>query len=386
AMAMAALHVRIVAPIPGKGAVGIELPNDQRETVYLKEIVAHPSYREQPQKLCMAVGKTIEGKPYFVNLADMPHVLIAGTTGSGKSVCLNAMICSILYRATPQDVRFLMIDPKMLELSIYEGIPHLLLPPIIDSKKAAHALKWAVKEMDRRYEQMNQVGVRDIAGYNEKVDASQKMPFIVVVVDEYADLVIVAGKDVEGYIMRLAQKARAAGIHVMLATQRPSVDVITGVIKANFPVRMGFRLSASQDSKTIINRSGAEKLLGKGDMLMIPPGSSDVIRVHGAFISEKELVRVVDFWKAQSKPEYDMTIVAPTEDEHGGGVGGSNDEADEKYAEAINIVRQTQKCSTSWLQRQLGVGYNRAAKMVEQMEREGIVGPILNAKGDRDIF
>lgn len=386
AMAMTALHVRIVAPIPGKGAVGIELPNEQRETVYLKEIVAHPSYREQPQKLCMAVGKTIEGKPYFVNLADMPHVLIAGTTGSGKSVCLNAMICSILYRATPQDVRFLMIDPKMLELSIYEGIPHLLLPPIIDSKKAAHALKWAVKEMDKRYEQMNQVGVRDIAGYNAKVGDIEKMPFIVVVVDEYADLVIVAGKEVEGYVMRLAQKARAAGIHVMLATQRPSVDVITGVIKANFPVRMGFRLSASQDSKTIINRSGAEKLLGRGDMLMIPPGSSDVIRVHGAFISEKELVRVIDFWKGQSKPEYDMTIVAATAEENAAGAGEMVEEADEKYVEAIHIVRQTQKCSTSWLQRQLGVGYNRAAKMVEQMEKEGIVGPILNSKGDRDIF
>lgn len=385
AMAMTAMHVRIVAPIPGKGAVGIELPNEQRETVYLKEIVAHPSYREQPHKLCMAVGKTIEGKPYFVNLADMPHVLIAGTTGSGKSVSVNAMICSILYRATPQEVRFLMIDPKMLELSIYEGIPHLLLPPIIDSKKAAHALKWAVKEMDKRYGQMSEVGVRDITGYNEKVDPASKMPFIVVVIDEYADLVVVAGKDVESYVMRLAQKARAAGIHVMLATQRPSVDIITGVIKANFPVRMGFRLSASQDSKTIINRSGAEKLLGRGDMLMIPPGSSEVVRVHGAFISEKELSRVVDFWKSQSKPEYDMSIVTPTEEDKDGESGGGSDGTDERYAEAVEIIRRTQKCSTSWLQRQMGVGYNRAAKMVDQMEREGVVGPILNAKGDRDI-
>ncbi|MBH1989261.1 MAG: hypothetical protein I8H75_02460 [Myxococcaceae bacterium] len=385
AMAMTALHVRIVAPIPGKGAVGIELPNEQRETVYLKEIVAHPSYREQPHKLCMAVGKSIEGKPFFVNLADMPHVLIAGTTGSGKSVSVNAMICSILYRATPQEVRFLMIDPKMLELSIYEGIPHLLLPPIIDSKKASFALKWAVREMDKRYAQMNEVGVRDIAGYNEKVDLADRMPFIVVVIDEYADLVAVAGKDVEVYVMRLAQKARAAGIHVMLATQRPSVDIITGVIKANFPVRMGFRLSASQDSKTIINRSGAEKLLGRGDMLMIPSGSSELVRVHGAFISEKELSRVVDFWKLQSKPEYDMSIVAGSEEEGGEG-SGSSDSNDERYAEAIEIVRRTQKCSTSWLQRQMGVGYNRAAKMVDQMEREGVVGPILNAKGDRDIF
>jgi S-DNA-T family DNA segregation ATPase FtsK/SpoIIIE len=404
AMAMTAVHVRIVAPIPGKGAVGIEIPNDRRETVFLKEIVAHAAYHKEPHKLCMALGKTVEGKPYFLNLADMPHVLISGTTGSGKSVSVNAMICSILYRATPDDVRFIMIDPKMLELSIYDGIPHLLLPPIIDSKKAAFALKWAVKEMDRRYFVMNDLGVRDIYGYNEKIEGAkktslgylrnnndgkehEKLPFIVIVVDEYADLVAVAGKDVEGYVMRLAQKARACGIHVMLATQRPSVDVITGVIKANFPVRMGFRLAAAHDSKTIINRSGAEKLLGKGDMLMIPPGTSDLVRVHGAFISEKELVRVIDFWKTQAKPTYDMSIVAPTADDTLRGEGSDDDsDEDDKYQEAIGIVMRTRKCSTSWLQRQLGVGYNRAARMVEQMEREGIVGPILNAKGDREIF
>ncbi|MES2503753.1 MAG: DNA translocase FtsK 4TM domain-containing protein [Myxococcota bacterium] len=386
AMAMTAVHVRIVAPIPGKGAVGIEIPNDQRETVYLKEIVGHPSYREHPHKLCMALGKTIEGKPYFVNLADMPHVLMAGTTGSGKSVSVNAMICSILYRATPDEVRFLMIDPKMLELGIYEGIPHLLLPPIIDSKKAAQALKWAVREMDNRYLKMNEIGVRDITGYNEKVDSTQKMPFIVVVVDEYADLVAVAGKDVEALVMRLAQKARAAGIHVMLATQRPSVDIITGVIKANFPVRMSFRLASSYDSKTIINRSGAEKLLGRGDMLLMPPGTSEVIRVHGAYVSEKELSRVVDFWKSQCKPEYDMTIAEAPPEEALTGEDGVFEGGDDKYQEAIEVVRRTQKCSTSWIQRQLGVGYNRAAKMVEQMERDGHVGPIMSAKGDREIF
>lgn len=393
AMAMTAIHVRVVAPIPGKGAVGIEIPNEHRETVYLKEIVAHPNYRQEPHPLCMAIGKTIEGKPYFLNLAEMPHVLIAGTTGSGKSVSVNAMICSILYRATPDDVRFLMIDPKMLELSIYEGIPHLLLPPIIDSKKAAYALKWAVKEMDRRYLVMNELGVRDIEGYNEKVKNGGleqhhvKLPFIVTVVDEYADLVIVAGKDVESYVMRLAQKARACGIHVMLATQRPSVDIITGVIKANFPVRMSFRLAAAHDSKTIINRSGAEKLLGRGDMLMIPPGSSDLIRIHGAFVSEKELVRVIDFWKKQAKPNYDMSIVTPTSDDGSAGdLGFGDNDSDEKYADAVAIVQRTQKCSTSWLQRQLGIGYNRAARLVEQMEREGVVGPILNAKGDREIF
>ena len=394
AMAMTAVHVRVVAPLPGKGAVGIEIPNEIRETVYLKEIVAHPNYRQQTHKLCMALGKTVEGKPYYLNLADMPHVLIAGTTGSGKSVSVNAMICSLLYRATPEEVRFLMIDPKMLELGLYEGIPHLLLPPIIDSQKAAAALRWTVKEMDRRYQAMNELGVRDIYGYNEKVEQINKeqghhvkMPYIVVVVDEYADLIATAGKDVEACVMRLAQKARAAGLHVMLATQRPSVDVITGVIKANFPVRMSFRLASAHDSKTIINRSGAEKLLGKGDMLMIPPGTSDLVRVHGAFISEKELSRVVEFWKKQAEPSYDMSIMEPTpEEKANGGILEDASSSDERYNEATEIVRRTKRCSTSWLQRQMGIGYNRAARLVEQMEKEGGVGPIQNAKGDRVIF
>jgi S-DNA-T family DNA segregation ATPase FtsK/SpoIIIE len=314
----------------------------------------------------------------------MPHVLVAGTTGSGKSVSMNAMICSILYRATPDEVRFVMIDPKMLELSIYDGIPHLLMPPIIDSKKAANALRWAVREMEHRYQLLNEVGVRDIDSYNQK--SNERISYIVIVVDEYADLIAVAGKDVEGYVMRLAQKARACGIHVMLATQRPSVDVITGVIKANFPVRMGFRLASSHDSKTIINRSGAEALLGKGDMLMIPPGTSDLVRVHGAYVSDKELNRVVDFWKAQGQPNYDPTLVSATEEEPEGQGMQLSEDADEKYQEAVNVVLRTRKCSTSWLQRQLGVGYNRAAKIVEQMEKDKIVGPIQNAKGEREIF
>ncbi|MCA9506931.1 MAG: DNA translocase FtsK 4TM domain-containing protein [Myxococcales bacterium] len=400
AMAMSAVHVRIVTPIPGKGAVGIEVPNDNRETVFLKEIVANDIYRSQPGKLCMAIGKNVEGDPYFMNLADMPHVLIAGTTGSGKSVSVNAMICSILYRATPAEVRFLMIDPKMLELSIYNGIPHLLLPPIIEAKKAANALKWAVKEMDQRYELMKEAAVRDISTYNEKIKTigsdhlkepngrkHEQIPYLVIVVDEYADLLAVAGKEVEGYIMRLAQKARAAGIHVMLATQRPSVDVITGVIKANFPVRMGFRLASSHDSKTIINKTGAEKLLGKGDVLIIPPGTSDVTRVHGAFISEKELVRVVDFLKSQHPCEYNEEI-ANFEENSSENMGDSidNSEADEKLNDAIAIVREYQKCSTSFLQRHLCVGYNRAARIVEHMEKAGLVGPVLNAKGEREIF
>ncbi len=402
AMAMAAVHVRVVAPIPGKGAVGIELPNDVRETVYLKEIVADQRYRDNKKMLAMALGKDIHGKPMFANLAEMPHLLIAGTTGSGKSVSVNAMICSILYRATPNDVKFLMIDPKMLELSIYEGIPHLLLPPIIDSKKAANAFKWAVREMEKRYLLMNETGVRDLEGYNKKVatwesenskkllrrDGTnfEKLPLIVIVVDEYADLVAIAGKEVEGLLMRLAQKARACSIHVILATQRPSVDIITGVIKANFPVRMGFRLASGHDSKTIINKPGAEKLLGRGDMLLMPPGSSDLQRIHGAFISETELHRVIKFWKGQDQPDYQMDIVEADDEEETSSEGSSKKCEDEKYDEAVRIVLETGKCSTSWLQRQLGVGYNRAARLVEALEKVGVVGPILSAKGDRKIL
>lgn len=405
AMAMEAIHVRIVAPIPGKGAVGIEIPNERRETVFLKEIIATEQFRKNPEKkLTMALGKDIEGRPYTADLAEMPHVLISGTTGSGKSVSVNAMICSLLYRASPDDVKFLMIDPKMLELSIYDGIPHLLHPPIIDSKKAANALQWAVGEMDRRYKAMSELGVRDITGFNEVIAdvragkdvhgrkaptddkgvAVKRFPFIVIIIDEYADLLAIAGKDVEGYVMRLAQKARAAGIHVMLATQRPSVDVITGVIKANFPVRMGFRLASNHDSKTIINRPGAEKLLGKGDMLIMPPGTSNVTRVHGAYVSEKELHRVVNFIKAQGEPNYDMSIVTVPESEAGTDDGPK--EKDVKWDEAVRVVARSRKASTSWLQRQLGVGYNRAARIVEMMEREGLIGPTLSAKGNREIF
>ncbi len=413
AMAMEAIHVRIVAPIPGKGAVGIEIPNEKRETVYMKEIIADPAFKKRDEKLLMALGKDIDGKSYYANLAEMPHVLVAGTTGSGKSVSVNAMICSILYRATPEDVRFMMIDPKMLELSLYDGIPHLLLPPIIDSKKAAVALKWAVAEMERRYQLMSDVGVRDLKGFNEKVVAAQqasvdgsvttklrdkdgrelqKLPYIVIIIDEYADLLAVAGKDVEGYVMRIAQKARAAGLHVMLATQRPSVDVITGVIKANFPVRMGFRLASAHDSKTIINQQGAEKLLGRGDMLFMPPGTSNVTRVHGAFLSEKEMHKVVDFLKSQGRPDYDMSILTYQDevDGEGGGGGGdidlANEPKDARYDEALALVARTKKCSTSYVQRMLNIGYQRAARIVDRMEKEGLVGPQLNTKGDRDIY
>lgn len=406
AMAMEAVHVRIVAPIPGKGAVGIEIPNDQRETVFLKEIIADENFKKEgDSKLKMALGKDIEGKPYYADLGGFPHVLVSGTTGSGKSVSVNGMIASLLYRATPDELKFLMIDPKMLELSIYEGIPHLLLPPIIDTSKAANALRWTVEEMERRYHAMSHLGVRDIKGYNEALQqirrrehpkfdklpvddqgkTFKKAPYIVVVIDEYADLLSTAGKDVEVYVMRLAQKARAAGIHVMLATQRPSVDVITGVIKANFPVRMGFRLASSHDSKTIINRPGAEKLLGRGDMLMLPAGTSDVTRVHGAFVSEVELHRVVNHWKGQGTPNYDMSIVAPPADEKGGDDDDGDAPLDARWDDAIAVVAKSRRCSTSWLQRQLGIGYNRAARIVERLEKEGLVGPQLNSKGDRDI-
>ena len=409
AMAMEAIHVRIVAPIPGKGAIGIEIPNEKRETVYMKEIIADPAFKKRDEKLLMALGKDIEGKSYYANLADMPHVLIAGTTGSGKSVSVNAMICSILYRATPEDVRFMMIDPKMLELSLYDGIPHLLLPPIIDSKKAAVALKWCVAEMERRYQLLSDVGVRDLKGFNDRVLAGTlsqngavttklrdkdgreltKLPFIVVIIDEYADLLAVAGKDVEAYVMRIAQKARAAGIHVMLATQRPSVDVITGVIKANFPVRMGFRLASNHDSKTIINQVGAEKLLGRGDMLFMPPGTSNVMRVHGAFISEKELHRVVDFLKAQGKPRYDMDILKYQDEGNADGEGSDEDAVNEpkdaRYDEAVALVARSKKCSTSYVQRMLNIGYQRSARIVDRMERDGLVGAAINTKGDREI-
>lgn len=445
AMALEAMSVRIVAPIPGKNAVGIEIPNNRRQNVYLKGILGHPDFQKARSKLTLALGKDIEGRPYQADLARMPHVLVAGTTGSGKSVSVNGMILSILYRATPDDVRFLMIDPKMLELKLYEGIPHLLLPPVTDPKKAALALRWAVEEMERRYELLADFSVRDLQGFNRKMDhlregmerkrqaaaeqqprtgetnipvqdvdeagvvveaeghednseldrkaiqkhngVPERMPFIVVVVDEFADLMMVASKDVEMYVARLAQKARACGIHVLLATQRPSVDVITGVIKANFPTRMSFRVASMHDSKTIINTQGAERLLGNGDMLMIPPGTSDLMRVHGGFVSESEISRVVAFWKGQGKPQYNEAILKAPEGDAEGGTGGGDDEPyDEFFDRAVEIVARTRKVSISEIQRKLGVGYNRAAKMVERMEKDGMIGPTQGANKPREVF
>jgi S-DNA-T family DNA segregation ATPase FtsK/SpoIIIE len=501
AMAMEAMRVRIVAPIPGKGVVGIEVPNRDRETVYLKEIAEQDAFNKSASKLTMCVGKDIEGMPYVLDLAKAPHLLIAGTTGSGKSVAVNSMIMSILLKATPEEVRFVMVDPKMLELSVYEGIPHLLLPVVTDPKKAALALRWSVEEMERRYHLLSEAGVRNIAGYNKLVESAggqtkdllrsqakappaapppapaptvtaaaaapppasgkkmlivdvedgetedqarerlaaakvgveaprepvedirapveepvqaaqpappapeaeaaalagaetaaaaaaeaepepeplRKLPYIVVIIDELADLMMVASREVETYIARLAQMARAAGIHLMVATQRPSTDVVTGVIKANFPTRISFMLRSKPDSMTILGTTGAEALLGMGDMLIMPPTSANLTRVHGAFVSEGEIKKAVDHLKAQGKPVYDESILKPREDEMEG--GPEEDElSDELYDQALAVVSDMRQVSISMLQRKMRIGYNRAARMIERMERDGVVGPADGAK------
>jgi S-DNA-T family DNA segregation ATPase FtsK/SpoIIIE len=418
AMSLEALKVRIVAPIPGKAAVGIEVPNRTRETVYLKEILADDAFQQSKAKLPLAIGKDIEGGPVVVDLAKMPHLLVAGATGSGKSVAVNTFITSLLYSCTPEDVRFIMVDPKVLELSIYEGIPHLLLPVVTDPKKANLALRWAVEEMERRYELLARMGVRDIATYNKKSakllarkeasklmaaadddgslppDAEQlelealdidldetprKLPYIVVVIDEFADLMMCAPKEVETSVARIAQKARAAGIHLLLATQRPSVDVITGLIKANFPSRMAFHVTSKVDSRTILDQMGAENLLGAGDMLFSDRGSAPA-RFHGCLVQEEEIGRVVDFVKKQGRPSYNYDILKPREgdgdgDDMGEGGGGDDDISDDLYDRAVKIVAESQRVSVSYIQRRLSVGYNRAAKMVERMEKEGVVSP-----------
>jgi S-DNA-T family DNA segregation ATPase FtsK/SpoIIIE len=460
AMALEAQAVRIVAPIPGKAVVGVEVPNQNRETVYLKEILQDTCFTTATSKLQVALGKDIKGAPVSVNLSKMPHLLVAGTTGSGKSVAVNGMITSLLYNASPDDVRFIMVDPKMLELSIYEGIPHLLLPVVTDPKKANLALRWAVDEMERRYELLAKTGVRDIASYNAKIEApaapaadasaarsekkirvviagpdgteqevdldadaeitlaadgadgdsggivgyetpsdedlsdaaakeqaaqaapaekkATKLPYIVIVIDEFADLMMVAPKDVETSVARLAQKARAAGLHLILATQRPSVDVITGLIKANFPSRIALQVASRIDSRTILDQHGAETLLGNGDMLFSDRGTK-LRRIHGAFLSDNEVHRVVDFLKLQAKPVYDMDILKPREEEGEDGAPAS-DFHDELYDQAVAIVCDTRQASVSYIQRRLQIGYNRAARMVEQMENDGIVGPTNGAK------
>jgi S-DNA-T family DNA segregation ATPase FtsK/SpoIIIE len=405
AMALEALRVRIVAPIPGKAAVGIEVPNRTRETVYLKEIVADSSFHQARSKLTMALGKDISGAPVCVDLARMPHLLIAGTTGSGKSVAVNGMVCSLLCNASPDEVKMIMIDPKMLELSIYEGIPHLLLPVVTEPKKANLALKWAVDEMERRYEMISKEGVRDINGYNKKIekqleaveqgqrelfgdsdydmaDRPSKLPFIVVLIDEFADLMMVASKEVETSVARIAQKARAAGIHLILATQRPSVDVITGLIKANFPSRIAFQVASRVDSRTILDAQGAENLLGMGDMLFTDRGQA-LRRVHGALITDPEVHRVVEHLKLQGQPIYDMDILRPRGDEEG--EEPEEDLSDELYDQALRLVAETRQASISMVQRRLRIGYNRAARMIERMEREGIVSAP-DGKNGREVL
>lgn len=431
AMALAAQKVRIVAPIPGKARVGFELPNKHRQMVALREILEDARWNDSKAALPVAFGKDIAGQPVYGDLAKMPHLLVAGATGAGKSVGLNVMLASLLMKRTPDDVRLLMIDPKVVELAVFDGIPHMLLPVVTDMKKASLALRWAVDEMERRYQLFADAGARNITTYNERVDkvirgelAPEKLspkkhnkqrltgpegedvyadpvdgeraddipmptrlPYVVVVVDEFADLMMVAAKDVEAAIARLAQKARAAGIHVILATQRPSVDVITGMIKANFPARIAFKVSQREDSKTILGRIGAEHLLGAGDMLMIPPGSSDLKRVHSAYIGEDEVQAVCDHLRAQGAPVYDERITAPREDEEGNELGPQGAEGggsgDALYDKAIAAVATAGYCSISHLQRQLGVGYNKAAKLVERMEKDGVVGPASGKAGGR---
>jgi S-DNA-T family DNA segregation ATPase FtsK/SpoIIIE len=399
ALALSAVTIRIVAPIPGKSVVGIEVPNAVRETVYLKEIIDTDPFRNSKSKLSFGLGKDISGGPFVVDLARMPHLLVAGSTGSGKSVSVNAMINSILFKSSPEEVRFLMIDPKMLELSDYEGIPHLLLPVVTHPKKAAIALKWLVEEMERRYTVLAEKAVRNIEHYHQKIDKEmkekgkvykrrgdtlegdenkeeeklEKIPYIVVVIDELADLMMISSKEVEESITRLAQMARAVGIHLILATQRPSVDVLTGLIKANFPARISFQVTSKVDSRTILDTIGAEHLLGAGDMLFLPPGSAKLIRIHGAFISSGEIRRVVEHWKKQGQPSYETSILLEAKKEKEG--TGEDDEYDEKYDEALAFVAETGQASISLIQRRFRIGYNRAARIIEKMEEEGVVGP-----------
>ncbi|WP_414704414.1 DNA translocase FtsK 4TM domain-containing protein [Pseudomonas sp. UBA4194] len=415
ARSLAVLSVRVVEVIPGKTTVGIEIPNEDRQIVRFSEVLSSPQYDEAKSPVTMALGHDIGGKPVITDLAKMPHLLVAGTTGSGKSVGVNAMILSILFKSHPEDAKLIMIDPKMLELSIYEGIPHLLCPVVTDMKDAANALRWSVAEMERRYKLMAAMGVRNLAGFNRKIkDAEEEgtpltdplykresihdeapllktLPTIVVVVDEFADMMMIVGKKVEELIARIAQKARAAGIHLILATQRPSVDVITGLIKANIPTRMAFQVSSKIDSRTIIDQGGAEQLLGHGDMLYMPPGTSLPIRVHGAFVSDEEVHRVVEAWKQRGVPDYNEDILAGVEEAgsgfegSSGGSDGDDSESDALYDEAVNFVLESRRASISAVQRKLKIGYNRAARMIEAMEMAGVVTP-MNTNGSRDVI
>ncbi len=386
ALALRATSIRIVAPIPGKAVIGIELPNTTRELVKFKGIVASSVFEKSKSKLTICLGKNIVGDPVVAELDKMPHLLIAGATGTGKSVALNAMICSLLFKSTPDEVKLIMIDPKRIELSDYDGIPHLITPVVTDVRKATNALFWTVREMETRYELLSEKKARNIRQYNQKIDqenttkqgeVSEKLPYIVVIIDELADLMLAASRDVEVALTRLAQMARAAGIHLILATQRPSVDVLTGIIKANFPTRLSFQVSSRTDSRTIIDTNGAENLLGNGDMLFLPPGTAKLQRIHGAFISEAELSRITEFLKSQKAPEYNKAVVKlpPKEEDESDTL-----EYDERYDDAVALITKSRQASISMIQRHLRIGYNRAARIIEVMEKEGIVGPSDGAK------
>lgn len=412
ARSLSVVSVRVVDVIPGKSVIGLEIPNENRDLVTLGEILNSPEYEHVKSGLALALGKDISGKPVVTDLGRMPHLLVAGTTGSGKSVALNAMILSILYKAMARDVRMIMIDPKMLELSVYEGIPHLLAPVVTDMKEAANALRWCVAEMERRYKLMAALGVRNLAGYNKKVTEAHKigkpiadpmyapvseedevpvldeLPSIVVIIDELADMMMTVGKKVEELIARLAQKARAAGIHLIVATQRPSVDVITGLIKANIPARIAFQVSSKVDSRTILDQMGAENLLGHGDMLFMPPGTSIPERIHGAFVGDHEVHNVVDSIKGDSEPDYHEEIVRGPDEGGADAIPGLDvvsEDMDPLYDEAVKIVTESRKASISYIQRRLKIGYNRAARIVEEMENSGLVGP-LESNGSREIL
>ncbi|MCY4263172.1 MAG: DNA translocase FtsK 4TM domain-containing protein [Candidatus Dadabacteria bacterium] len=391
AMGLKAFSIRIIAPIPGKDVVGIEVPNETRETVVLRELFESSAFMQKKSMLTIALGKDISGRPRYMNLQTAPHLMIAGTTGSGKSVLLNAAITSLLYGATPYELKMIMIDPKMLELSIYEGIPHLLHPVVTESRKAVAALKWLVEEMDSRYKMLSEEGVRDIESYNrnlEALDIKEKemrwLPYIVVIIDELADLMMVAPGDVKDSIIRLAQKARAAGIHIIVSTQRPSADVVAGLIKANFPARISFLVSSKVDSRIILDTGGAETLLGKGDMLFLASGGSNLIRLQGALISDDERKRVTDFLRSQANPVYIEEITRDDSDDESGAAGEY--EKDELYETALEIIAETAQVSISMIQRRLKIGYNRAARIVETMEKEGLIGPQGAAGKPREVY
>jgi S-DNA-T family DNA segregation ATPase FtsK/SpoIIIE len=409
ALALRALSIRIIAPIPGKSVVGIEVPNAERETVYIRDLLEARSFRQSASKLTLALGKDIFGNPVEADLAAMPHLLVAGATGTGKSVFLNSLLCSILVRATPDEVKLLLVDPKLLELSIYEKIPHLIADVVTNPKRASAALQGIVLKMEERYQQMAALGVRNIAQFNARVDEAraaglntyrlrprpgeaegreveyQRIPYIVVVIDELADLMVVSAKDVEESLQRLAQMARASGIHLVLATQRPSVDVLTGIIKANFPARISFQVSSRTDSRTILDQGGADQLLGQGDMLFLPPGTSKLARLHGPYVSEREVTKLVEHLRRQGAPKFDEELYKIPEEGGEDGEAIDPEQVDEHYDMAVRIVAETRNASISYLQRRLKVGYNRAARMIEQMEREGVVGPQIGVR-PREVF